>query len=68
MTSSTVNKSNGSKDAECDEAWQQVELAACQPPAPNDVNGQPEALFHLLDKSLLLKHLRELKPDKTVSG
>ena len=45
-----------------------MDLAASQPPAPNDVNGQPEALFHFLDKSLLLKHLRELKPDKTVNG
>ncbi len=33
----------------------------------NDVNGHSEALFHFLDKSLLLKHLRELKPDKTVN-
>jgi hypothetical protein len=45
-----------------------VDLAASQPPAPNDVNGQPEALFHLLDKSLLLKHLREFKPEKAVNG
>jgi hypothetical protein len=59
---------SATEDAERDKAWQEVELAASQPPAPNDVNGQPEALFHFLDKSLLLKHLRELKPDKTVNG
>jgi hypothetical protein len=27
----------------------------------------PEALFHLLDKTLLLKHLKELKAEKTVN-
>ena len=59
---------SATEDAERGKAWQEVELAASQPPAPNDVNGQPEALFHSLDKSLLLKHLRELKPDKTVNG
>jgi hypothetical protein len=36
------------------------------------VQGQdssiPEALFHLLNKVLLLKHLRELKVEKTVNG
>jgi len=47
---------SATEDAECDKAWQEVELAASQPPAPNVVNGQPEALFHFLDKSLLLKH------------
>jgi hypothetical protein len=59
---------SATEDAERDKAWQEVELAASKPPAPNDLNGQPEALFHSLDKSLLLKHLRELKPNKTVNG
>jgi len=59
---------SATEDAERDKAWQEVELAASRPPAPNDVNGEPEALFHCLDKSLLLKHLRELKPDETVNG
>ena len=39
------------------------------PPATGDVNpSAPESLFHLLDKTLLLKHLRELKAEKTVNG
>ena len=46
-----------------------VAAAVYRPPsATNDVNGQPEALFHLLEKTLLLKHLRELKAEKTVNG
>jgi hypothetical protein len=59
---------SATEDAERDKAWQEVELAASKPPAPNDLNGLPEALFYSLDKSLLLKHLRELKADKTVNG
>jgi hypothetical protein len=51
---------SATEDAERDKAWQEVELAASRQPA--------EALFHCLDKSLLLKHLRELKPDETVNG
>ena len=51
-------------------AWGQVAAAAVQaPPATGDVNpSAPESLFHLLDKTLLLKHLRELKAEKTVNG
>ena len=51
-------------------AWGQVAAAAVQaPPAAGDVNpSAPESLFHLLDKTLLLKHLRELKAEKTVNG
>ena len=51
-------------------AWDQVAAVAVQPPpATGDVNpSAPEALFHLLDKALLLKHLRELKVEKTVNG
>jgi hypothetical protein len=47
-----------------------VAAAASQPPpASGNVNASaPEALFHLLDKILLLKHLRELKAEKTVNG
>jgi len=46
-----------------------VAAAVYRPPsATNDVNGQPEALFHLLEKTFLLKHLRELKAEKTVNG
>jgi hypothetical protein len=30
--------------------------------------SSPEALFHLLDKVLLLKHLRGLKAEKTING
>jgi hypothetical protein len=43
-----------------------VAAAATQPlPASGDVNASaPKALFHLLDKTLLLKHLRELKAEK----
>jgi hypothetical protein len=40
-----------------------------QPPpaAPDGINGSaPEALFHLLDNTLLLKHLNELKAEKAV--
>ncbi len=40
--------------------WDLVAAAASQPP--------PAALFHLLDKTLLLKHLRGLKAEKTVNG
>jgi hypothetical protein len=53
------------------EAAAEVEAAASQPPpaAPNDVNiNTPEAQFHLLDKAVLLEHLRELKAEKTVNG
>ena len=51
-------------------AWGQVAAAAVQaPPAAGDVNpSAPESLFQLLDKTLLLKHLRELKAEKTVNG
>jgi hypothetical protein len=51
-------------------AWDQVADAAVQQPhATGDVNpSAPEALFHLLDKTLLLKHLRELKAEKAVNG
>jgi len=59
---------SATEDAERDKAWQELELAASQPPAPNDVNGQPEAFYQSLDKSLLLKHLRELKPGKVDNG
>jgi hypothetical protein len=47
-----------------------VAAAATQPPpASGNVNASaPKALFHLLDKTLLLKHLRELKAEKTVDG
>jgi hypothetical protein len=50
--------------------WDLVSVAASQPPsASSNVNtSAPEALFHLLDKTLLLKHLRELKAEKTVNG
>ena len=44
----------------------QVRDAANQPPpaATDDVNrNAPEALFHFLNKTLLLKHLRELKAE-----
>jgi hypothetical protein len=49
-----------------DAAWDQMAIAASQPPyaAPN----APEALFHLLDKIILLQHLRELAGEKTVNG
>jgi hypothetical protein len=37
--------------------------------SPGDVNGSvPEVLFHLLNKMLLLKHLWELKLEKTIYG
>ncbi len=52
-------------------AWAEVEAAASKPPpaASNDVNGSsPKAQFHRLDKALLLKHLREVKAEKTVNG
>jgi len=48
-----------------------VEAVASQPPpaAPNDVNrNSPEAQFHLLDKAVLLNHLRELKAEKIING
>jgi hypothetical protein len=50
--------------------WDLVFAAASQPPsASSNVNASAlEALFHLLDKTLLLKHLRELKAEKTVNG
>jgi hypothetical protein len=49
--------------------WDQVAAAAIQPPpASGNVNASaPEALFHLLDKTLLLKDLMELKAEKTVN-
>jgi hypothetical protein len=50
--------------------WDQVAVAAKQPlpAAPGDVKGSaPKALFHLLDKTILLKHLRELKAEKTIN-
>jgi hypothetical protein len=49
--------------------WDLLAAVATQPPpASGNVNvSAPEALFHLLDKTLLLKHLRELKAEKTVN-
>ncbi len=51
-------------DTEHETVWDQVAVAANQPPraAPNVL----EALFHLLDKTLLFKHLRKLMREKTV--
>jgi hypothetical protein len=49
--------------------WDLVAAAASQPPPTSgNVASAPEALFHLLDKTLQLKHLRELKAEKTVNG
>jgi hypothetical protein len=59
------------EESNCKAAWAEVEAAASQPPpaASNDVNGSsPESQFHLLDKALLLKHLREVEVEKTVNG
>jgi hypothetical protein len=36
--------------------------------AQDQATSSPEALFHLLDKVLLLKHLRDLKAEKTING
>jgi hypothetical protein len=47
--------------------WDQV-AANQPPPTPSDVNkSPPEALFHLLDKTLLLKQLREHQAGKSVN-
>jgi hypothetical protein len=47
-----------------------VAAAAVQPPpATGNVNpSAPEAQFYLMDKTLLLKYLRELKAEKTANG
>jgi hypothetical protein len=69
--SSIITQSEDTEESDHEAAWAEVEAVASKPPpaASNDVNGSsPEAQFHCLDKALLLKHLREVKAEKTVYG
>ena len=71
IDSSIIMQSEDTEESNCEAAWAEVEAAASKPPpaASNDVNvSSPEAQFHHLDKALLLKHLREVKAEKTVNG
>ncbi len=63
IDSSIITQREDTEESNHEAAWAEVEAAASQPPpaVPNDVNGSsPEEQFHLLDKAVLLKHLREV--------
>ena len=71
VDSSIIPQSEDTEESNHEAAWAEVEAAASKPPpaASNDVNGSsPEVQFHHLDKALLLKHLGEVKAEKTVNG
>jgi hypothetical protein len=71
VDSSIITQSKDTEESNHEAAWAEVEAAASKPPpaASHDVNGSsPKAQFHCLDKALLLKHLREVKAEKTLNG